>query len=153
MTLASTRQLRLQGPVSVHTDRTEKVTGSGGRRSERGRGRDRSRGRDRRWGGNGTGTGVETCRRTQNGSGDGNGDGSENSSGDGNGDEDNGNGNEDNGNGNEDRIGESGIEAKKCKKPQNSCRRGCFNDWGGGGVDDSVPGEITKSTTSGDRTT
>ena len=42
--------------------------------------------------------------------------GSEGSSGDGNGDEDNGNGNED-------RIGEGGKEAKKRKKPQNSCRR------------------------------
>ena len=34
-----------------------------------------------------------------------------------------GNGDEDNGNGNEDRIGEGGREAKKHKKPQNSCRR------------------------------
>ena len=70
--------------------------------------------------GTGTGTWVETCRRTQDGYGDGNrdgnGDGSEDSSGDGNGDKDNGNGNED-------RIGEGGKEAKKRKKPQNSCRR------------------------------
>ena len=29
----------------------------------------------------------------------------------------------------------------------------CFNDWGGRGYDDSVPGEVTKTTTSGDRTT
>ena len=29
---------------------------------------------------------------------------------------------EDNGNGNEDRIGKGGREAKKRKKPQNSCR-------------------------------
>ena len=60
--------------------------------------------------GMGTGTGVETRRRIQ----DGNGDASEDSSGDGNRDEDNGN---------EDRIGEGGREAKKRKKPQNSCRR------------------------------
>ena len=65
--------------------------------------------------GTGTGTGV-TCRRTSDGNGDGNVDGSEDSSGDGNGDEDNGNGNEE-------RIGEGGREAKKRKKPQNSCRR------------------------------
>ena len=47
---------------------------------------------------------------------DGNGGGSEDSSGDVNGDDDNGNGNEN-------RIGEGGREAKKRKKPQNSCRR------------------------------
>ena len=35
----------------------------------------------------------------------------------------NGNGDEHNGNGNEDRIGEGGREAKKRRKPQNSCRR------------------------------
>ena len=55
-------------------------------------------------------------RRTPDGNGDGNGDGSEDSSGD-------GNGNDDNGNGSENRIGEGGREAKKRKKPQNSCRR------------------------------
>ena len=71
-------------------------------------------------------TGMETSRRTQDGSGNGNGDKSEDSSGDGNGDEDNGNGNED-------RIGEGGSEAKKRKKPQNSCRRHVGNggDFGG----------------------
>ena len=76
--------------------------------------------------GAGTGTGVETRRRTPGGNGDGNGDGSENSSGDGNGDEDNGTGNED-------RIGESRREAKKRKKPPNSCRRHVENggDLGG----------------------
>ena len=76
--------------------------------------------------GAGTGTGVETHRRTPEGNGDGNGDGSEDSSGDGNGDEDNGNGNED-------RIGKGGREAKKRKKPQNSCRRQVENggDLGG----------------------
>ena len=55
---------------------------------------------------------------------DGNGDGSEDCSGDGNGDGDNGN---------ENRIGEGGREAKKRKKPQNSCRRRAGNggDMGG----------------------
>ena len=62
------------------------------------------------------GIGVETRRRTPDGNGDGNGDGSEDSSGDGNGDKDNGNGNMD-------KTGEGGREAKKRKKPQNSCRR------------------------------
>ena len=28
-----------------------------------------------------------------------------------------------------------------------------FNDWGGRGYDDSVPGEVTKTAPSGDRTT
>ena len=64
----------------------------------------------------GTGTGVETRRRTPDGNGDGDGDGSEDSSEDGNWDEGNRNGNED-------RIGEGGREAKKRKKPQDSCRR------------------------------
>ena len=72
---------------------------------------------DGRRGGTGTGTGkgMETRRQTPAGNGDGNGDGSEDSSGDGNGDEDNGNGSEG-------RIREGGREAKKRKKPQNSCR-------------------------------
>ena len=58
--------------------------------------------------GAGTGTGVETHRRTSEG----------------NGDEDNGN---------ENRIGKGGREAKKRKKPQNSCRRHAGNggDLGG----------------------
>ena len=72
--------------------------------------------------GTGTGTGVETRRRTP----DGNGDGSEDNSGDGNGDEDNGNGNED-------RIREGGREAKKRKKPQNSCSRHVGNGGNLGG--------------------
>ena len=57
---------------------------------------------------------------------DGNGDGSKVSSGDENGDDDNRNGNED-------RIGEGGREAKKRKKPENSCRRHVGNggDLGG----------------------
>ena len=55
---------------------------------------------------------------------DGNGDGSEDCSRDGNGDDDNGD---------ENRIGEGGREAKKRKKPQNSCRRRAGNrgDMGG----------------------
>ena len=69
--------------------------------------------------GAGAGTGVGTRRRTPDGNGDGNGDGSEDSSGDGNGDDDNGR--------NENRIGEGGREAKKRKKPQNSCRRRAEN--------------------------
>ena len=74
--------------------------------------------------GTGTGTGVGTRRRTPDGNGDGNGDRSEDCSGDGNGDDDNGN---------ESRIGEGGREAKKRKKPQNSCRRRAGNggDMGG----------------------
>ena len=69
---------------------------------------------------------METRRRTPEGNGDGNGDGTEDRSGDGNGDEDNGKGNEY-------RIGEGGREAKKRKKPQNSCRRHAGNggDLGG----------------------
>ena len=68
------------------------------------------------------GTGVETRRRTPDGNG--HGDGSDDSSGDGNGDENNGN---------EDRIGEGGREAKKRKKPQNSCRRQVGNEGDLGG--------------------
>ena len=61
---------------------------------------------------------MGTRRRTSDGNGDRNGDGSEDCSGDGNGDDDNGN---------ENRIGEGGREAKKRKKPQNSCRRRAEN--------------------------
>ena len=76
--------------------------------------------------GTGTGTGVGTRRRTPDENGDGNGDGNEDSSGDGNGDDDNGNGKED-------RIGEGGREAKKRKRPQNSCRRRAGNGGDTGG--------------------
>ena len=74
--------------------------------------------------GTGTGSGLGTHRRTPDGNGDGNGDISEDCSGDGNGDDDKGN---------ENRIGEGGREAKKRKKPQNSCRRRAGNggDMGG----------------------
>ena len=67
---------------------------------------------------------MGTRSRTPDGNGDGNGDGSEDCSGDGNGDGDNGN---------ENSIGEGGREAKKRKKPQNSCRRRAGNgeDMGG----------------------
>ena len=67
---------------------------------------------------------MGTRSRTLDGNGDGNGDGSEDCSGDGNGNGDNGN---------ENRIGEGGREAKKRKKPQNSCRRRAGNggDMGG----------------------
>ena len=58
--------------------------------------------------GTGTGTGVGARRRTP----------------DGNGDDDNGN---------ENRIGEGGREAKKHKKPQNSCRRRAGNGGDTGG--------------------
>ena len=66
------------------------------------------------------GTEVETHRRTP----DGNGDGPKVSSEDGNGDE---------GNGNEGRVGDGEKEAKKRKKPLNSCRRqgGNGGDFGG----------------------
>ena len=50
----------------------------------------------------------------------------EDSSGDGNGDDDNGNENDN-------RIGESGREAKKRKKPQNSCRPRAGNGGDTGG--------------------
>ena len=68
----------------------------------------------------GMGTEVETHRRTP----DGNGDGPKVSSEDGNGDE---------GNGNEGRVGDGEKEAKKRKKPLNSCRRqgGNGGDFGG----------------------
>ena len=72
--------------------------------------------------GTGTGTGVGTCRLTPDGNGNGDGDESEDISGDGNGGDDNRNGN-----GNENRIEEGGREAKKRKKPQNSCRRRAGN--------------------------
>ena len=67
---------------------------------------------------------MGTRRRTPDGNGDGNGDGNEDSSGDGNGDDDNGN---------ENSIGQGGREAKKRKKPQNSCRRRAGNGGDTGG--------------------
>ena len=83
---------------------------------------------DGTWTGTGTGTGmgIETRRPTLDGNGDGNGNGSEDSNGDGNGDEDNVNRNEN-------KIGKGGREAKKRRKPRNSCRRHVGNggDLGG----------------------
>ena len=125
--------------MSVQAHRTEGVTGSEGRKERTGSGAGLESGagtetvtgagggtgvevnegaQDGNGAGTGTGTGVETRRRTPGG----NGDGSEDSSGDGNED-----------NGKEDRIGEGGREAKKRKKPQNSCRRHMGNgrDLGG----------------------
>ena len=75
--------------------------------------------------GTGTGTEVGTCGLTLDGNGDGSGDGSEDISGDGNGGDDNRE---------ETRIGEGGREAKKCKKPQNSCRRRAGNGGDTGGM-------------------
>ena len=79
--------------------------------------------------GTGTGTGVEMNEGARDGNGDESGDGAGTVT---------GRGVETrrrtpDGNGNEDRIGESGREAKKRKKPQNSCRRHVRNggDLGG----------------------
>ena len=159
--LASTRQPHSQGPASVQAHRTGGVTGSEGQEGVNGVGggigvgggngdgngdvdghgdgdgagagtglevnkgaQDGNGDGSGDGAGTGTGTGVGTHRRTPDGNGDGNGDGSEDSSGDGNGDDDNGN---------ENRIGEGGREAKKRKKPLNSCRRraGSGGDTGG----------------------
>ena len=127
--LASTRQLRSHGPMSVQAHRIEGVTGSGGRDGANGLGGENGVGGGNGdgngvGGGNGdvnshgdgdgtgarTGTGVEVTEGAQ----DGNGDGSEDSSGDGNGDGD--------------RIEEGGREAKMRKKPQNRCRRHVRNE-------------------------
>ena len=48
VSLASTRQIHSQGPMSVHAHRTEGINGSEGREGPNGVGRDRSRGRERR---------------------------------------------------------------------------------------------------------
>ena len=159
--LASTRRPHSQGPASVQAHRTGGVTGSEGQERANGVGggigvggengdgngdvdgqedgdgagagtgvkanegaQDGNGGGGGGGAGTGTGTGVRTRIRTQDGNGDGNGDRSEDCSGDGNGDDDNGN---------ENRIGEGGREARKRKKPQNSCRRrgGNGGDMGG----------------------
>ena len=161
--LASTRQSHAQGPASVQAHHTGGVTGSEGQEGANGvgggigvgggngddngdvNGHGDGDGAGTGTGvevnegaldgngdgsgdgaGTGTGTGVGTRKRTPDGNGDGNGDGSEDSSRDGNGDDHNGNGNEN-------RIGEDGREAKKRKKPQNSCRRRAGNGGGTGG--------------------
>ena len=139
--LASTRQPYSQGPASVQAHRTGGVTRSEGQEGANGvgggigvgGGKGDGNGDVNGYGdgdgagtGTGTGTRVGTRRRTPDGNGDGDGDGSEDSGGDGNGDDDNGNGNEN-------RIGEGGREAKKRKKPQNSCRRRAGNGGDTGG--------------------
>ena len=86
---ASTRQLRSQGPVSVHTHRTEEVVGFGGRKGTNevgcgigvggrngdgngigGRNWDMNGHGDRDGAGTGTGTGVEVNKGAQDGNGD-----------------------------------------------------------------------------------
>ena len=66
MAFASTRQLRSQGPVSVHEHRTEGVTGSEGREGANGVGC-----RIEVGGGNGDGNGVGGGNGDVNGHGDG----------------------------------------------------------------------------------
>ena len=159
--LASTRQPHAQGLASVHAHRTGRVTGSEGHEGANGVGggigvgggngdgngdvnghgdgdgagtgsgvevnegaQDGNGDGSGDGAGTGTGTGVGIRRRTPDGNGDGNGDGGEDSSGDGNGNDNNGI---------EDRIGEGGREAKKRKKPQNSCRRRVGNGGDTGG--------------------
>ena len=154
--LASTRRSHSQGPASVQAHHTGGVTGSEGQKGANGVGgeigvrggngdgngdvdgqgngdgsgagtgveaNEGAQDGNGDWSGDGagtgTGTGVGICRRTPDGNGDGNGDRSEDCSGDGNGDDDNGN---------ENGIGEGGREAKKRKKPQNSCRRPPWED-------------------------
>ena len=159
MTLVSTRQPHSQGPASVQAHRTGGVTGSERQEGADGVGGGIGVGGGNGDGngdvnghgdgdGVGAGTGVEVNEGAQDGNGDGSGDGAETGTGtgvgtrrrtaDGNGDgsEDSsgdGNGDDENGNGNENRIGEGGTEAKKRKKPQNSCRRraGSGGDTGG----------------------
>ena len=129
MALASTRRPHSQGPASVQAHRTGGVTGSEGQEGANGVGGgigvgsgngDGNGDVDGHGDGAGAGTGVEVNEGAQ----DGNGDGREDCSGDGNGDDENRN---------ENRIGEGGREAKKRKKPQNSCRRRAGNgrDMGG----------------------
>ena len=157
--LASTRQFRSQGPVSVQAHRTGGVTeaqegaiGVGGEIRVGGGNGDGSGvgdgNGDVNGHGDGDGAGVETGVGVNEGAQDGNGDGSGDRAGmgtevethrrtpDGNGDgpkvsSEDGNGDE--GNGNEGRVGDGEKEAKKRKKPLNSCRRqgGNGGDFGG----------------------
>ena len=141
--LPSPRQLRSQGPVSVHAHRTEGITGSEEREGANGVGVGIGVGGGNGDGngvGAGTGTGkgteVEVNEGAQDGNGDGSGDGEQTGTGvetrrrtkggkwDGN-ENSRGDGNRyDDGNGNEDRIGEGGREAKKRKKRTRvGCRR------------------------------
>ena len=146
MALASTRQFRSQGPVSVQAHRTGGVTeaqegaiGVGGEIRVGGGNGDGSGvgdgNGDVNGHGDGDGAGVETGVGVNEGAQDGNGDGSGDRAGmgtevethrrtpDGNGDgpkvsSEDGNGDE--GNGNEGRVGDGEKEAKKRKKPLNS---------------------------------
>ena len=159
MALASTRQFRSQGPVSVQAHRTGGVTeeqegaiGVGGEIRVGGGNGDGSGvgdgNGDVNGHGDGDGAGVETGVGVNEGAQDGNGDGSGDRAGmgtevethrrtpDRNGDgpkvsSEDGNGDE--GNGNEGRVGDGEKEAKKRKKPLNSCRRqgGNGGDFGG----------------------
>ena len=94
--LASTRQLRSQGPVSVHAHHTEGVTESKGREGANGGGIGVGDGNGDGIGdanGDGDGARAGTATRVEanegaNGDGDGSGDGNQSSSGYGNGDED-----------------------------------------------------------------
>ena len=151
--LAGTRRPHSQGPASVQAHRTGGVTGSEGQEGadgvgggigvggENGDGNGDGDGYgDGNGDGAGAGTGVEVNEGAQDGNGDGAGTGMGTETGvgtrsrtpDGNGDGDgseqcsgDGNGNGDNRN--ENKIGEGGSEAKKRKKPQNSCRRRAGN--------------------------
>ena len=54
--------------------------------------------------------------------------------------------------------GYTAVYARNNQRNQGSPRQGkialeCFNDWGGRGCDDLVPGEVNKTTPSGDRIT
>ena len=137
--LASTRQPHAQGPASVQAHRTGGVTGSEGEEGANGVGggigvggaNGDGNGDVNGYGdgdGTGTGTGVEVNEGAQDRNGDGSGDGAGTGTGTGVGTRRRspiGSGDDDNGN--EGKVGESGREAKKRKKPQNSCRRRAGN--------------------------
>ena len=46
-----------------------------------------------------------------------------------------------------------GVDCRVCRTWPMGARMECFNDWGGRGYEDSVTGEVTETTLSGDRTT
>ena len=147
MVLASNRQPHAQGPASVQAHRTGEVTRSEGQEGANGvvdgirvgggNGDGNGDGDGHGDGdGAGTRTGVGANEGAQNGNGDGSGDGAGTRTGTRVGTHRrrlDGNGNGDKDNGNEDRIGEGGREAKKRKKPQNSCRRRAGNGGDTGG--------------------
>ena len=145
VTLASTRHPHSQGPVSVQVHRTGGVTGSegqeganrvGGGMGVGGRNGDGNGDVNGHGDGDGAGTGagVEVNEGAQDGNGDGSGDGA--GTGTRTGVEtrrQTRNGNRDGSDGNDNSIGEGGREAKKRKKPQNSCRRRAGNGGDTGG--------------------